>query len=434
MLEWLVSLNATLKVGCTFLGILLAYRGGVPLGLSITGNAVLLTLWTGIGGSGLQYQVAAFIQTENLLLLAVILFLLFFIESLGTTGRVDRTVASLKEWMRSTRILLAGLPALIGLLPMPGGALFSAPLVASLDKDENLDPVHKVAINYWFRHIWEYWWPLYPGVVLALKYSGLPIALFFLIHIPFTAVSSAAGYFFMLKNLPEQKMAAQTARFDLGSVTLTLGPIALLVVISTVGSSVLSSYGHSRTLANLMAMFLGLVVATGLVLVGQPKALLSSLRILTDKNTWFLMTVVIGVQAFSAALKCPMDAGGSTLVSHMRDEFIAMGIPLIIVKMIIPFISGVVTGLSMGFVGASFPLVFALLGPHPGLNEIAATTTLAYGFGFMGMMLSPVHICFLVTNEYFKTRLLHAYRYLWGPAIVILFASLLLSGLYYLIL
>jgi hypothetical protein len=117
----------------------------------------------------------------------------------------------------------------------------------------------------------------------------------------------------------------------------------------------------------------------------------------------------------------------------MRDELMALGIPLLMVKMVIPFVSGAVTGIAVGFVGASFPLVFALLGPDPSLNQIASTTTFAYGFGFMGMMLSPVHICFLVTNEYFKTRLLHAYRYLWGPVIAVLIASLGLAGVYYLV-
>jgi hypothetical protein len=115
----------------------------------------------------------------------------------------------------------------------------------------------------------------------------------------------------------------------------------------------------------------------------------------------------------------------------MRDELIQTGIPLIVVIMLIPFISGMVTGVAFGFVGASFPIVFALVGPHPSAAVSAATTAFAYTFGYMGMMLSPMHACFVVTAEYFKTSIFGAYRYIIGPAFVILVTSILLSALYY---
>jgi len=73
-----------------------------------------------------------------------------------------------------------------------------------------------------------------------------------------------------------------------------------------------------------------------------------------------------------------------------------------------------VTGTAFGFVGSSFPLVFALVGKNPTLGVSAATTACAYAFGYMGMMISPIHACFVVICEYFKT-------------------SVFLSGLYYLL-
>jgi hypothetical protein len=86
---------------------------------------------------------------------------------------------------------------------------------------------------------------------------------------------------------------------------------------------------------------------------------------------------------------------------------------------------------AFGFVGASFPIVFALLGPNPSPGVAAATTAFAYTFGYMGMMLSPMHACFVVTAEYFKTSVFAVYRYIIGPAFVILMTSILLSALYY---
>jgi hypothetical protein len=52
----------------------------------------------------------------------------------------------------------------------------------------------------------------------------------------------------------------------------------------------------------------------------------------------------------------------------------------------------------------------------------------------MGMMLSPVHLCLLVTREYFGEDLVLGYGYLWKPALFGLFWTLTLSVVYWFIL
>jgi hypothetical protein len=51
---------------------------------------------------------------------------------------------------------------------------------------------------------------------------------------------------------------------------------------------------------------------------------------------------------------------------------------------------------------------------------------LAYTFGYMGMMLSPVHLCLLVTKDYFKASLLRSYRYIIRPILAVMLASVVL--------
>jgi hypothetical protein len=77
-------------------------------------------------------------------------------------------------------------------------------------------------------------------------------------------------------------------------------------------------------------------------------------------------------------------------------------------------------GSTVGYVGASFPLALSLLGPSPSFGRLAATTVLAFGFGFMGELLSPVHICLVVTAEYFHVRLLRSLSSLIAPVLVVL--------------
>jgi integral membrane protein (TIGR00529 family) len=434
MIESLLNLPAYIKVGGSLAGILLANRFGFALGVAILLFSVILSLWSGTGIQGLWRQVTSFDNPDNYLLPVVVLLLLFFTEALDRTGRMERTVTALKAWLQNKKMLLAGLPALVGLLPMPGGAVFSAPLVASVDTENELGVAHKAAINYWFRHIWEYWWPLYPGVLLAITYSGLPAALFYLIQIPFTLVAAAAGYFFILRKIKTNNADHSPGGIlDYGAVFSALGPIGLLVILSVIGSILLISMGISGSLSSLIAMLIGLIIAIVAAFLGNGSSWITSLGFFRRRNTWMMLILVIGIQIFSAVLRSPLHAPGITLVTLMRDEFISAGIPILAVIVLLPFISGMVTGTAFGFVGASFPIVFALVGQNPTLGISAATTACAYAFGYIGMMVSPIHVCFVVTCEYFETPVLGTYRYIVGPSVFILATSVILSGLYYLL-
>jgi len=435
MPEWLFHIPAFVKVGASFAGILLANRLGLHLGVAIVLFSVVLSLWSGTGMAGIEGQVLRFARAENWLLPIVILFLLFFTEGLNRSGRMKQTMDALKFWLKSKRMLLAGFPALVGLLPMPGGAIVSAPLVAGVDEENALGPPHKVAINYWFRHLWEYWWPLYPGVILAMSYSGLPVALFFAIQIPFSAVTMLGGYLFILKRIPREDNGRIRLRdLNLKDVGAALLPIMVLVASSLAGSAVFPRLGMEGSLASLVSMLAGLVLAMTIVFAANRPSFAVSLSFFKEKTTWLMMVLVIGIQLFSGVLAYPLDPAGHTIVTAMRDEFLRAGIPILSLVMLIPFISGAVTGVAFGFVGASFPIVFALVGPEPTTAVAAATTALAYSFGYMGMMMSPMHVCFVVTGEYFHCSPYSAYRYIAGPAALILLAALFLSGLYYLIL
>ncbi|NPU84513.1 MAG: DUF401 family protein [Syntrophaceae bacterium] len=435
-MDWLFALPAYAKILGSFLGILLLNRFGAPLGVAILSFALLLTAWTGTGLQGFIYQVETFILPHNALLPPIILLLLFFSDSLKQTGRMERTIAGLKAWLRKKQLIIAGLPALVGLLPMPAGALFSAPFVAAMDEEKELAPARKVAINYWFRHIWEYWWPLYPGVILAMQYAGLSVLTYFLIQVPFTAAAILGGYLFILRGIGRRGKGAgrENGSWNAEAVFSAILPIGILVLVSILGSAVLPPLGVKGTLANLLAMLAGLLLALAASFAGHGSTFRPALSLFRKRETWLMVVLVLGIQAFSAALVCPLDGTGGNLVTGMRDELVRTGIPLVTIIMVIPFISGAVTGVAFGFVGASFPIVFALLGPDPSLGVAAATTSFAYTFGYMGMMLSPMHACFVVTAEYFRTPIYGAYRYLLGPAAIMLATAGMLSAAWYFLL
>ncbi len=105
------------------------------------------------------------------------------------TGHMDRLVESFARLSKDARMVGSVMTALIGLLPMPGGALFSAPMVDTSLQNLSVSREQKAVFNCWFRHVWEYWWPLYPGVVLAVALLGVETWRYMVFMAPMTLFS-----------------------------------------------------------------------------------------------------------------------------------------------------------------------------------------------------------------------------------------------------
>ena len=125
-------------------------------------------------------------------------------------------------------------------------------------------------------------------------------------------------------------------------------------------------------------------------------------KVFTNKSVYALAVLVVSVMVFQRTLD---DIGAAEKIAEeLRD----LRVPVVLVVAILPFIAGLVTGLAIGFVGTSFPLVLALVAGEPG--SIRPYVALAYGFGHLGQMMSPLHLCHVVSNEYFRTTFMPVYR------------------------
>ena len=96
---------------------------------------------------------------------------------------------------------------------------------------------------------------------------------------------------------------------------------------------------------------------------------------------------------------------------------------------ILPFVAGLVTGIAIGYAGPAFPLIVGIMEAEGSGLTPMATLVLAFGFGYAGMMLSPVHLCLVLTKDYFATPYRGVYRHIWGCVVVLLAASILGYGL-----
>ncbi|MBN2418821.1 MAG: DUF401 family protein [Deltaproteobacteria bacterium] len=431
-----MKIPALLKIIIIFAGILLLNRVGLHLAFSLLAGSISLGLLMGSTPVELLTCLYKSIVNYQTLSLALIVWLIMVMSGImEKSGHMKRLVGSFTRLARDPRMVGTVMSALIGLLPMPGGALFSAPLVDESLSRVKATPDQKASLNYWFRHLWEYWWPLYPGVILAIALLNVETWRYMVFAVPMTFLSIGAGYLFIIK--PMDKTGSNTE----SSVTWTglkeflheMMPIIIIILsifLITGLSKILSVIKTGLSIPSLAPVVIGLAGAIVWVCNANKIAPSGLIKATFGKSNLTMIFLIISIMLFKGVMT---DSGA---VQAIRDELMTYGIPAILLIIIMPFFSGFILGIAVGFVGASFPLIIPLF-PSPDTYTYLSYAALAYTFGYMGMMLSPVHLCFLVTRDYFKASIGGSYSYIIKTsatvlvsAVVLFFISNLLHGFF----
>jgi len=361
-----------------------------------------------------------FNSLDNGFLLLVVMQVVWLSTQMDRTGIMGDLVLAVHARI-SRKSAMAALPALIGSLPMPAGAIFSAPMVDRCDDEGNIDPQRKAQINHWFRHLWEYWWPLYPGVLVAMEITGLEVWEFALLQFPMSLIHGVAGYIFFLRKLqsPSVGREVKTQQPDLLPLMV---PIILVVFIYAM---VWVFFPSIAQFSKYLPMSLGILLSILYLQFKRPLSHKIWRDILLDTRTISLGLLVAIIRIYGAFIEHDLP-DGTPLVVVMRQELESWGIPVVLMIMVIPLISGITTGIAVGFVGASLPIAVNLLGDSPAMSSLMATTLLAYTFGYMGLMLSPVHLCLLVGCEHFNTKISGCLVGLLRPASLVLLGGIVI--------
>jgi integral membrane protein (TIGR00529 family) len=331
--------------------------------------------------------------------------------------------------VKNVKFNLVLFPALIGLLPMPGGAIFSAPMVDELGREHELDPETKSLLNYWFRHIWEYTWPLYPGVLLAASLASVNVWAFISRSFPLTLVSMAVGYVFLLRNisLNTSSHTSQTKDTPLFPFFKEIIPIAIVIVGAISGSVCITWFQQSLPAFKDVPAELPLVISLFLSILYVWKVNHASAEviqsILVNKALLKMIYMISAIYIFKQILV------DSEAVVELSSFLAAQQIPLLLVVIMLPAIVGFIAGIAVAFVGTTFPvLIFLLQTLHLEANMIPYLV-LAFSSGFIGVMFSPLHVCFIFTREYFKSDFRLLYHRLWKPLSAMMVATLLYFSL-----
>ena len=412
---------ALLATLASFALILVLVRVKAPLAVAIVAGAAALGLTLGLAPAAvLRAAGAALVEPLTVGVLVTVFVLQAISELLQTTGRTRAIVALAGAFLRRPAVTMAALPALIGLLPMPGGALFSAPMVASAAAGSDSRGDLLSAINYWFRHPWEYFWPLYPGVILAMTLTHTTLAQFSALQLPLGIAMAAAGLTLFRGTHPELHASAAPppagTKRRLLAATAPIWVILLCWPAATVALRALAGAPGTDPLAQAVDRFLpvtlALLASLAWVVVTDRGALPALPGVLLRPSLWVQTALVAAVMVYQHVL------GAAGAPPRIAAELTAYHLPVALVVVALPALAGMITGVALGFVGSSFPIVLGLVAAIPGSPSALPWAVLAYAAGHLGMMLSPIHLCYVVSNRYFETPFGPVYRRLWLPAAI----------------
>ena len=417
----LETIPALVKLFAVFLIMILAIGRKMQLAVVFFLGALLAGILYGMSSSGLFYAVLRAATSEKTLTLAVIVALIILLSSsLESAGQLQRLLAAFRSMTNSSRCGFIVFPALIGLLPMPGGAVFSAPMVKELAASSNHSREELVFYNYWFRHIWEYWWPFYPGVLMTCLLADFDLGFFILAMFPGTLVAFLCGYYRLRRLVPNDH--EKSASFSFHHFRLLLWE--LMPILIAVFPGIIGGFGLSLMLPEfLIAKETGLIVALCLAVIWTWKVngfSSAELRaVLGAGHQLRMMAMIFSIMIFSGVLT------ESNAVRQIASELSNLQIPLLLIVATLPFIAGLVTGITIAFVGSTFPILIPLIQTLDPQASLLPYMMLALVCGFTGVMLSPLHLCLILTNEYFESRVSKVYRRLWKPCLgLVVFAFL----------
>ncbi|CCO23551.1 DUF401 family protein [Maridesulfovibrio hydrothermalis] len=417
-MDFFVNLLPLLKILFVFVCMLVGIRLKLGVGPSILIGAVVLAFFTSMGAWVFLETAGAAVADEKTIFLGLIVALIMVLSGLlERTGQAGRIMESLAGYLKNPRLRLVFFPALIGLLPMPGGAIFSAPMIQEAACGLDVSGRDKVVINYWFRHVWELAWPLFPGMILGAALCGMSIFEFIGYTFPGTIFCIALGWFFFLRpsvlpmngnnkaceNHPPKGGLKKVVKEGLPLITAIGGAFIFEGILSFIFPGIPFEAG----------IILALFAAVCCALFANSGSMKIVCGLLVEKRFLNMVFMIVCVFVFKDIL------GACGLVDELAR--LAGGeAALIAAAVLVPFLIGFIAGITLAFVGAAMPLVVGLVHAAGLSEQLPAWMTLCMFSGFAGIMASPLHICFLLTCEYFKVELYSAWKKVAMPSMVLM--------------
>ncbi|MBN1859796.1 DUF401 family protein [Candidatus Bipolaricaulota bacterium] len=364
--------------------LLVLSRRNLALGMFVA--AVVLAAFS-LSGRQIVSALASTAADPSVWLLAWVVALIPMIGGvLEESGQMDRLVSNLRIGVRP---FLAFAPALLGMLPMPGGALLSAPLV---ERGAGHVPADiKASANVWFRHALLLVYPLGSALIASSKAADLSVYDVIPFLAPSCIVIILLGVVFLLRRIdatprmlssesgiePQDRPAFSWRGLLVPLMLILIAPILDLLLAVT------CSFPYSE-IGTAIGISASLVISASVGRTGWA----TLVSIFRRMRPWKYALIILAMFSFLAVFQ------NSGIPERIAD----MSLHPVLLCVVVGFLLGVVTGRIQAPMAILIPIYVSTYGSM-GLTAFAVT----YSAVFLGYIITPVHPCISVSVEYFHT-------------------------------
>jgi len=372
----------------------------ISIGVTLVSCAIVMSVLT----IDLPDVVWVFAETTRDLTTISLVTVTFGIGLLGLlykeTGMLINLSRSIGELLKNPKLVVSTLPAILGLLPVPGGALMSAPLVESAAEKLGLGNAKKTYVNMWFRHIIFPIYPMGQFIILTAALTNTQISSILMRQIPVVAVMTLAGYLVVLRKSTVSNSATRRIKLgeNLKKFLLSFSPILAMILTVALLQVDVS-----------VAAFIGIFL---LILIAKPT---KQMLIKTISN---ITIYKVALAAYGAMLLRSV-VGASGISEALGQTIAATNIGEVVLLSVIPVVLGFLVGLPSGSVAISVPIIAGVITFTP------RSASLLFISAFLGYLAAPTHLCLVLTTDYFKSSLSKVYRFL-VPSVIVSFGAALL--------
>lgn len=373
-----------LKVIIIFIFIIVLLSLRKPLGAVMLAACALLGVLFLIPPLTFIRQVCLSAISINTIQFILVLFFIMLIENImSKKGYMKKMLESMTALFNSRKLNIATMPALIGLMPSAGGALFSAPIVKKAAEDTPLTPLDMSFVNNYYRHVMEIFFPTYPTVLLAVQISGVSLGSYIAAMLPYAVLTAGIGLFYLRKIPNHEKRSGKVPWRDKASKALSLlqslWPLLLMIILIVT--------------FDVPAHIAAAVTFVALLLISRIKAKEMPL-LLRQATNWRILLMVLGVMIFKDLLAF------SGALPHISETIATLPIPSYLIFVLIFFFISLITGMMMSTIAIALPIALAAM-PGWGMPLLVLLTMAAY----TGNMITPMHLCSVIGCDYYKVEL-----------------------------
>jgi len=393
----------------------------VNIGLAMVVGGLILGLLTGLNVMDIgKVAFTSLLDPVAVNLALTIMMITILGELMERYKLMDEMIESLELMLKSAKITIMVAPALIGTLLVTGGALMSCPVVNNLGDRLDISNDRRASVNLIFRHAMYFIFPFGPTLVLAAQLAEVNVRDLILIQMPVAIGMYVLGYFLYLKKSMESNKNKDSIDIDLKQViqSFTISSAPIWVSFSGVLFFNMAFY-YSLGIGILTALLIhygkGLKKAHSIVDVSLYKLIYQGIK---PK----MVVAVLGIMFFKNIVNSTN--GLHVFLKNLVDS----GLPIELIIIVACALISYPLASTQPSVAILYPMILPLA-PTYELRLLYAM--FIYVSAFVFYYISPLHMCQVLTLEYFDVRLKSLYKNyaLLLPAVYIIMVVVYVIGL-----